>query len=154
MIPIFSVLELTSKTWFDKLMKNWLKLYAWVNANKLSLNIDKTNFMLFMPTYSSHCAVHIVINQTRIQEVKGTKFLVVIIDNKLKWSAHINYISKKLPKVLVSYWNQEKFSVMRPCYHCTTHLYILIWVIAYMYGARRIISISMILLYYRTKLCG
>ena len=74
------------------------KIYAWVNANKLSLNIDKTNFMLFMPKYSSHCADHIVINQTRIQEVKETKFLGVIIDNKLKWSAHIKYISKKIAK--------------------------------------------------------
>ena len=130
------------------------KIYAWVNANKLSLNSDKTNFMLFMPKYSSHCADHIVINQTRIQEVKETKFLGVIIDNKLKWSAHVKYISKKSPKVLVSYWNQEKFSVMRPYYHYTTHLYILIYTIAYMYGARHIIPISMILLYYRTKLCG
>ena len=25
------------------------KIYAWINANKLSLNIDKTNFMMFMP---------------------------------------------------------------------------------------------------------
>ena len=74
------------------------KIYACVNANKLSLNIDKTNFMLFMPKYSSHCADHIVINQTRIQEVKETKFLGVIIDNKLKWSAHIRYISKKNAK--------------------------------------------------------
>ena len=85
------------------------KIYAWVNANKLSLNIDKTNFMLFMPKYSSQCADHIVINQTRIQEVKETKFLGDIIDNKLKWSAHIKYISKKTPKVLESYWNQENF---------------------------------------------
>ena len=99
------------------------KIYAWVNAKKLSLNIDKTNFMLFMPKCSSHCADHIDINQTRIQEEKETKFLDVIIDNKLKWSAHIKSFSKNLLKVLVSYWNQEKFSVMRPFYHCTTHLY-------------------------------
>ena len=25
------------------------KIYAWVNASRLSLNIDKTNFMLFTP---------------------------------------------------------------------------------------------------------
>ena len=75
-----------------------VKIYAWVNANKLSLNIDKTNFMLFMPKSFSHCTDHIVINQTRIQEVKETKFLGVIIDNKLKWSAHITYISKKIFK--------------------------------------------------------
>ena len=53
------------------------KIYAWVNANKLSLNIDKTNSMLFMPKYSSHCADRIVINQTRIQEVKEAIFFVL-----------------------------------------------------------------------------
>ena len=129
------------------------KIYAWVNANKLSLNIDKTNFMMFMPKGFSYCADYIVINQTRIQEVKETKILGVIIDNKLKWSAHISYISKRSLKVLGSYWSPEKFSAMRPYYHCITHLYILIWVIAFMCGARHIKLILMILLYCRTKLC-
>ena len=40
-----------------------VKIYAWVNANKLSLNIDKTNFMLFMPKSFSHCTDHIVIRE-------------------------------------------------------------------------------------------
>ena len=74
------------------------KIYDWVNANKLPLNIDKTNFMLFTPKNFSHCIDDIVINQIKIQEVKETKFLGVIIDNKLKWSAHIMYISKKIAK--------------------------------------------------------
>ena len=71
---------------------------AKIYANKLSLNIDKSNFMMFMPKGFSYCADYIVINQTRIQEVKETKFLAVIIDNKLKWSAHISYINKKISK--------------------------------------------------------
>ena len=76
------------------------KIYAWVNANKLSLNIDKNNFIMFMPKGFSYCADYIVINQTRIQEVKETKFLGVITDNQLKWSAHISYISKKISKCI------------------------------------------------------
>ena len=32
----------------------------------------------------------------RISEVNETKFLGVIIDNKLNWSPHITYISKKI----------------------------------------------------------
>ena len=82
------------------------KIYAWINANKLSLNIDKTNLMLFIPKYYSHCADHMVINQTRIQEVKETKFLGVIIDNKLKRSAHIKYISKENCQ---RYWHHTEF---------------------------------------------
>ena len=78
------------------------KIYAWVNANKLSLNIDKTNFMFFTPRNSSRCIDDFVINGIRIAEVTETKFLGVIIDNKLKWSTHILYIQKRLQKVLVS----------------------------------------------------
>ena len=74
------------------------KIYAWVNANKLSLNIDKTNFMLFTPRNSSRSIDDIVINGIRIAEVTETKFLGVIIDNKLKWSTHILYIRKKIAK--------------------------------------------------------
>ena len=38
------------------------------------------------------------INGSRISEVNETKFLGVIIDNKLSWSSHIMYISKKIAK--------------------------------------------------------
>ena len=79
------------------------KTYAWVNANRLAFNIDKTNFMLCTLKSFSHCIDDIVINQIKIQEVKETKFLDVILDNKLKWSVHIMYTSKRLLKVLVSY---------------------------------------------------
>ena len=39
------------------------KIYAWVNANKLSLNIDKTNFIMFIPKGFSYCADYIVITK-------------------------------------------------------------------------------------------
>ena len=45
------------------------KIYAWVTANRLSLNIDKTNFMLFTPKQLSLCTDDVVINRTNIQEV-------------------------------------------------------------------------------------
>ena len=81
-----------------KINEEIAKIYAWVNANKLSLNIDKTNFMLFTPRNSSRCIDDIVINGIRIAEVTETKFLGVIIDNTLKWSTHILYTRKKIAK--------------------------------------------------------
>ena len=74
------------------------KVYSWVKANKLSLNIDKTNFMLFTPKGFSRTMSNILIDGHQISEVKETKFLGVIIDNNLKWSAHIQYISRKISK--------------------------------------------------------
>ena len=52
--------------------------------------------MLFTPQNICHGTDVIAINQIKLQEVKETKFLGVILDNKLKWSAHIMYISKNI----------------------------------------------------------
>ena len=40
----------------------------------------------------------VVIDDHPIKEVCHTKFLGVIIDTKLKWNEHVEYISKKIAK--------------------------------------------------------
>ena len=57
------------------------KVYSWVKANRLSLNIDKTNFMLFTPKCFPRTMGNILVDGHPISEVKETKFLGVIIDN-------------------------------------------------------------------------
>ena len=73
------------------------KVLDWLTANRLIINLSKTHFMLFTnlarPEYISITAKGQTIN-----EVKETKFLGIILDNKLKWNSHIEYISKKISK--------------------------------------------------------
>ena len=73
-------------------------IYLWVKANKLSLNIDKTYFMLFTPKRFTRNMDDIIIDGKQIMEVNETKFLGVIIDNNLNWKPHITYISEKVAK--------------------------------------------------------
>ena len=54
--------------------------------------------MLFTPKCFPRNMNDLLINGSRISEVNETKFLGVIIDNKLNWSPHIMYISKKIAK--------------------------------------------------------
>ena len=82
----------------SEINKEIANIYAWVKANKLSLNIDKTNFMLFTPKCVPRSINGIFIDGNKIMEVTETKFLGVIIDCKLNWSPHITYISKKVAK--------------------------------------------------------
>ena len=58
-----------------------VKMYTCVRVNKLSLNIAKSNFMLFTPHGFSRNMDCISTNGHRIEEVKQTKFLGVILDN-------------------------------------------------------------------------
>ena len=64
-------------------------VYSWVKANKLSLHIDKTNFMLHTPKRFSRVMDVQLMDGKRITEVNETKLLGVIIDKKLNWKPHI-----------------------------------------------------------------
>ena len=75
-----------------------VKVLTWVRVNKLSLNIEKTNFMLFTPKGFSRDMDYISIDGHRIKEVRQTKFLGVVLDNKLNWHAHCDYICSKMSK--------------------------------------------------------
>ena len=82
----------------EKINEELMLIYKWVNVNKLSLNIEKTNFMLFTPKNFSCLKETVVIDNHPMKEVCHIKFLGVIIDNKLKWKDHIDNISNKIAK--------------------------------------------------------
>ena len=75
------------------------KLYLWLNVNRLSLNIDKTNFIIFHPfNKPSKQNVTIKINKKALNETEGIQYLGVIIDSSLSWKHHILCITKKISR--------------------------------------------------------
>ena len=76
------------------------KLYSWFNVNKLSLNITKTNFMIFS-NQKRVLDISVKINNVSIERVECTKFLGVLIDSKLKWKEHISKVKSKLSKSIL-----------------------------------------------------
>ena len=76
-------------------------LADWFHANKLSVNIKKTNYMLFGSKRMPHASQFQVLLEGQVlQQATDTKFLGVIIDDKLKWNKHIDFIALKLSKRL------------------------------------------------------
>ena len=75
------------------------KLYLWLNVNRLSLNIDKTNFIVFHP-YNKPVKkrITIKINNKAIIEKEYIKYLGVLIDSILSWKHHVSNISKKISR--------------------------------------------------------
>ena len=91
--------------------ENYQKLYEaanndlnaiaeWLKVNRLSLNVKKTHYMVFSNTKITSANNELKIEGETISEVTKTKFLGVIIDNRLNWQHHINYISSKVAKGL------------------------------------------------------
>ena len=78
-----------------------LKLTDWFRVNKLSLNIAKTNYILF--TYQNRQVVtniDLQLSDISIERTKYTTFLGIYIDEKLKWDEHINVMKTKISKSL------------------------------------------------------
>ena len=74
------------------------KILKWLNINRLSLNINKTHFMVFKSQKSNVNYDALYINNMIINKVEKTKFLGVIIDAKLNWTHHITYVKGKLSR--------------------------------------------------------
>ena len=76
------------------------KLADWLNANRLLLNIQKTHYMIFSSGKKKipHNLPTVFISNKSITQTKVTKFLGVLLDDKLSWIPHINFITRKIAK--------------------------------------------------------
>ena len=75
------------------------KLVLWLNSNKLSLNISKTHFMIFRSRYKKTDGdIELKIGGSVIERVLCTKFIGVLLDEKLLWDRHVQFIKPKISK--------------------------------------------------------
>lgn len=73
------------------------KLNDWFRANKLSLNVNKTNYLLFTNSQINYSGMlNIKINNEIIKCKSCVKFLGIFIDDRLHWHEHINSCKSKL----------------------------------------------------------
>ena len=102
------------------------KLSKWFVANKLSLNIDKTCYMIFPPDISNNTKVYI--NGVEIQHVASCRYLGVYIDEELKWTEHIDNVYKKIFKYTgIFYKLRDRLPewLLRNIYYAFVHPHIL-----------------------------
>ena len=75
------------------------KFSIWLRTNRLSLNLDKTKFMIFKPRQKLlELDVKLLLNDREIDQVEKFVFLGVILDDKLSWKSHISHVSTKISK--------------------------------------------------------
>ena len=98
-------------TTLKKIMNKDLKsLYEWLCANRLSLNVGKTEFMIFRPPRKSlPDRIVLTLNRTKIFESSRIKYLGLILDSKLTWKDHINELSKKLSRSIGMLYKTQEF---------------------------------------------
>ena len=75
----------------------------WLFANKLSLNLTKTEYILIASNFKilqlgNEQQIHI--GDMPVKRVDSTKALGIYIDDQLTWSAHLYYIAKEISSAL------------------------------------------------------
>ena len=75
-------------------------VFKWLQANKLALNSDKTKMLIFDSNQNQDAVLVEVRNDLTlvICECKSQKYLGLIVDNKLNFYEHIDYIKRKVAK--------------------------------------------------------
>jgi hypothetical protein len=77
-----------------ELINEWLKL------NKLSLNINKSKYIIFHTLRKTIKPIKLKIEQTQIEQVHEFNFLGLTINEHLNWKDHIDKISSKISKTM------------------------------------------------------
>ena len=89
---------------FTRMNEELGHISIWLKANKLSLNTDKTKYILFHKTRQSDNLPlklpDLTINSSKIEQCSSIKFLGVIIDENLSWKQHIEYLECKISRVI------------------------------------------------------
>ena len=99
---------------FDVLNIELAALLEWLNANKLTLNVDKTFYMLFHRRRIKTDNLKLTIGQGTLKQTSQCKYLGLIIDNKLNWAAHIAHVKSKISKC-VGILMKARPSLSRKC---------------------------------------
>ena len=79
--------------------KDLKEIAAWLNVNKLTLNLLKTDFMLIgsrQRIAALDSNIELSLSNTDVRQVEFTKCLGVNIDKNLTWDAHLQSIRRKV----------------------------------------------------------
>ena len=74
------------------------KIHDWTVANRLTINNTKTELLLFSNRSPLHNNEQVILNGQFVSYVDHAKFLGVVIDDKINFKNHINYITGKVAK--------------------------------------------------------
>jgi hypothetical protein len=74
-------------------------IHNWLCANRLSLNVEKSNFVVFHPPQRKlPFNLELTLNNIPLQQEKCIKYLGIFIDSNLSWKHQVDNIAKKIKR--------------------------------------------------------
>ena len=102
------------------------KLYYWCTANRLTINISKTHYMIFsnkpIPNDLPPMAIKSGFEYRIISRVNNFKFLGIFFDEHLKFNFHTSHLTNKLSQISSMLLKVSKFlpsHILKILYYAT-----------------------------------
>ena len=104
-------------------------LCIWFKSNKLSVNTQKTFYMVFhrarLKTIDNS-SMDIIMDNHILTKVNSIKYLGIIVDHKLNWLDHITYVKAKISKGIGIMYKARKYlnkNSLKNLYHAYIYPY-------------------------------
>ena len=117
-----------------------VKVSNWCNANRLSINFRKTNFMIIKSPkkrLTKNVDIKLQNNEnsyTSIEKKDHVKFLGVFIDENLSWKYHISFLSSRLSRsagVFLKLRHYVSLTQMKTIYYSLVYPYLTYAIVAW-----------------------
>ena len=109
----------------QKMNEDLSLIFCWLCSNRLSLNVLKTEFIIFKPPKTSlPQRITLKLNGTTLYESNKIKYLGIIMDDRLTWKHHITELSKKISKSIGIIFKMKNLCPQRisvSLYHSLVH---------------------------------
>ena len=116
-------------------------------ANRLSLNIKKTKYMIFhtYQTNTDYLTSNITLIGNVLERVDTFNFLGVILDKHLSWKAHVEMVSNNISRycgILTKLKNYIPLDILRTLYFSMIHSHLNYGLIAWGHDCNRLIKLQ------------
>ncbi len=117
----------------------------WLRCNKLSLNVDKSKYIIFHKPQKRVKSLQLTMNNGVIERVSNFDFLGLTLNEHLNWKSHIDKIANKISRTIGILNRQKHFIPLHSKLHIYSSLilsYINLGILSWGYNCERIIKLQ------------
>ena len=114
------------------------KVNAWLSSNKLVLNYDKCHWMLHSTKNCNDTDLNFYIGTHSLEMVTSTKYLGVVLDNKLRFNLHIEDVCRKISKTAGMLYRLKFYvpkNILLNLYYSLVYPYLIYCILVWGYAA-------------------
>ena len=116
-----TIILLSNKSLAKKMNQDLKNLSQWLKARKLSLNVKKTELIIFHPKNTKiDYRTKFKLSGRRLTPISTVKYLGILLDEHLLWTKQVNWVNSKLNQT-IGILNKVRYNTSLPILKIVCH---------------------------------